>query len=287
MDDLNHWLPHSFFRPPSWRWRRASYLVEQHRRLNRHIDDEQVRAIRDYIVAQLTRPARPRPTGEHCAIHEAYQFRQNADAMTRCQLEAYLLTDLPFNEIAVRCHLPPPIVTAYAETFFDVRPHLGAQDWIGVQAIKCASGPQPCEVIKFAAYNNGPQLAELFIATARGAPLPAWVLDLFDGDRSYVEHSLRLRLRIDMAVLTAQNIHEARRLDQIRHRLDRLDHGRLARLRQAASMLPELESLIDAKIEQLERAGTITTKQSLAAERLKTIPAAALDQESLPGVRAC
>src|SRR6266404_2481894 len=135
MDELSHWLPYSFFRPPSWRWRRASYVVERHRRLNRHIDDEHVRVIRDYMAAQLTRPNNSKPAADHLAIHEALQFRQNADSMARCQLEAYLLTDLSFDEIAARCHLPRPIVDAFASAFYEVRPRLMAQDWIAIYAV--------------------------------------------------------------------------------------------------------------------------------------------------------
>jgi hypothetical protein len=67
------------------------------------------------------------------------------DNSTRRLLDAYLLTNESFNDVAKACSLSESEVQAYHELFFDVRPKLAARDWIATQVIRRSLLNNPVE----------------------------------------------------------------------------------------------------------------------------------------------
>jgi len=165
------WMPGSFDRRPEWRWLRAGYrLAVLHKRDSRFDDcwvDEARLALRGSSK-----------TGSSAAAVQAAHKLWTGDPVVRGELEAFLLTDLQFDEIAKRCGLPLATVEAYEAVFFAVRSMLRATDKLFAKIIEYRpwsgfTGPMPASAWKLAAFTGGPLILELVIAATTGQPLPA------------------------------------------------------------------------------------------------------------------
>ncbi len=204
-----------FFRPPHWRWDRAVRLDETGRRLDRRVDDDWVAAARDAIRGQgrtatsrTVRAARDLWTGEPAVRHE---------------LEAWLLTDLPLGDVAVRTGLAADVVSTYEALFFAVREVKSATDWlllrgVGYSATRGFTGPLPYAAWKLAALHGGPVALEVVIAATTGRPLPPGVVRSTGESRSAAEARLRLKVKLWIALLAATTPAElARAAYALRH----------------------------------------------------------------------
>lgn len=133
-------------RVPDWRWKRAVNVREnQDVPVTRHRDGcEGHRWIRE---ADRFRQAyaRCRTIGEFRMLQEeqlfmysAHQFYCDNRDTQRYSLEANLLTDRSFLEIAHKCRLPVETVTAYEAVFYNVRDSLENPHYI-VNSVICPS----------------------------------------------------------------------------------------------------------------------------------------------------
>jgi hypothetical protein len=176
------WLPNSFFRVPSWRFARASWLQECGMPVSDAFDDEWVAIALRFITAK-SRPSSPTPRLDS-AITTAVETSRESDGTRRWQIEAFLLTSEPMENIADRVHLPVEVIHAYHQLYFDVRPHLHATDWIMTQAIgtwhlKGFAGLPIGALWKYFGFVGGPLAVEVTIALTTDAPFPAWVRESF------------------------------------------------------------------------------------------------------------
>src|SRR5262245_20661157 len=92
--DPLEWLPGSPFLRPDWRWRRARWLCASGRRRDRRIDDRWVARAQRFLAH--AGPGRADP-----AVEAAARLARTASP-ARDLLEAYLLTELDFDEAASR-----------------------------------------------------------------------------------------------------------------------------------------------------------------------------------------
>jgi hypothetical protein len=123
------WLPHSPFRRPDWRWRRAQWLLKTGRPRDRRVDDGWV----DRAAAFLARAAGPgRADG---AVGSAAALAGGVGA-ARDVLEAYLLTELPLAQAAARAGVAAAAAEAYHALFFCVRDQPAARDWLALYAVR-------------------------------------------------------------------------------------------------------------------------------------------------------
>src|SRR5262245_17829602 len=99
------WLPDSPFRSPSWRWRRASYLRECGGRTDPRIDDAWVLRACRYLEADGADGGRTRtrPGRRDAPVRAALDLARAEPPHPRWRLEAYLLTDVPLEDVARRC----------------------------------------------------------------------------------------------------------------------------------------------------------------------------------------
>jgi hypothetical protein len=125
-------------RPPDWRWRRAEDLVERGRRLSTRRDDSRVREA-VHFIRRLRRTngeaARRRLTRYRSDLAAAYTLFVVEPSRARWELEARLLTDQPFDEIAVRLGMTCDSVAWYHDLYCDVRGRLNARDWVATHLL--------------------------------------------------------------------------------------------------------------------------------------------------------
>src|SRR5580700_10657806 len=99
--NFSDWMPGSPFRRPEWRWLRANFLVQYHRRVDRRIDDDAVVDLRDYLkIITGSCPRRLSPTNE--CIQSAVALYEEMPAARRLMIEAYLLSGERFEAVAAR-----------------------------------------------------------------------------------------------------------------------------------------------------------------------------------------
>ena len=225
------WLRHSFFRLPSWRYARASWLHDRCRPISPDIDDEWVlRALRF-----LKSPNRSGSTRVHrdsrrrdAPIVLALNLAQDADAKRRWQIESLLLTTLPMVELASRFDLPVDVIEAYHQLFFEVRPHLAAGDWIMSQAIGTSyadgfAGLPLGSIWKFFGFAYGARAVEIIVAVTTNAPLPSWAREFFAGRPAYEEARFRFLGKLVVDALCAGSPQQLAAVIEARMRLRKLD----------------------------------------------------------------
>ena len=171
------------WRPPNWRWQRASWRVQTgSRRGERRDDDWTHRAMGGVKAIQREacgrRPYRPDPE-----LAQAWQFTQHHD-WNRAELEARILADQPIGEISSAMGLSTEIISAFECLFFDVRPRLGFQGWIIYDVIGLKPwGPlQPQDVTKawrYFGFMYGPCTLDVLLAGADRADLQRFGLPAY------------------------------------------------------------------------------------------------------------
>lgn len=178
--DPRRWLPHSPFRPPEWRWRRAEYLAATGRRIDRRLDDGWVVTARRLLTPRGAK-------SEMVTVRGAYAV-WTGDPERRSELEAWLLTAASLAEVARRFALSEAVVEAYERVFFAVRVEAErATDWRMLQAVgynpwEGFTLPLPFAAWKYAAVTGGPLALLVMVAVTTGRPLPVEVVPAGGGD---------------------------------------------------------------------------------------------------------
>jgi hypothetical protein len=245
------WLPGGFC-SADWRWQRACWLQETGQRPDRRLDDAWVARARHFLDALGGGPdgAVPgRADRRDPAIAQALQLSRADPRFDRWRLEAYLLTAEPLEAVARHCALPAATVRAFHELFFDVRPRLGARDWIALRALRSGpgngcGGEQPGGVWKVCAYAAGPRVLEVVMAVTMNRPLPDWVHA--PGGRLTPGREARLRLSCKLLVtgLTTPSAEVLRALVAISERARTLEADAAGPPARAAGLLPALHDFL-------------------------------------------
>ena len=132
--------PGNYFRPPDWRWRRATDLVDDGGPLCPGHDDGPVQEAMRYVKAwrrcrsEADRQRLAREMPDLYGAHQLYLAR----SMQTWEAQARLLTVEPFEVIASKCGSDPRVIETYHDTFFHVRDRLHIESYIGFEVI----GPQ-------------------------------------------------------------------------------------------------------------------------------------------------
>jgi hypothetical protein len=131
----NH--PSNPCRPVDWRWRRACDLVDNGSPFSPGHDDAPVLEAVCFLQAwrgcrhEEDRRQLARALPALYAAHELYL----ASSFQRWEVEARLLTEESFEQVAAKCGSDPQIIEAFHATFFNVRDRLDAEVYILSQAI--------------------------------------------------------------------------------------------------------------------------------------------------------
>lgn len=198
------WMPDSPFRSPAWRVLRATYRLLYRRRVDRRIDDEW--AVCAYQSLRETGKVR------NPAISAALALWSDSNPVRRWHLEARLLTQESWIEVARNCVVEVPVVEAYHQLFFDVQSRLKAKDWIMHRAVQCTppnnfAGQKPGGLWRYAAFTGGPRILDVVVAVTMSTPLPGWLRSTFSTARE--EEYFRQKWSLGLSVLTAQSDREA------------------------------------------------------------------------------
>jgi len=209
---INFISPQSPLRPPGWRWLRAGYLVDNGRRLSRCRDDNKVwDAVAFYRALRSCQDERGRArlARKMPAFFEAWQVYQQA-SLVRWEVEARLLANEETEAIARKCGLSANAVEVFHDTFFSVRPHLRARDWI----MNCVIGPKvhrglketdQDELLKLYAFAGGPLVVDSLMDYFRH-PVPNPAVPDADGLAQLQLHQ-SIRRSIRMRTLPANAVH--------------------------------------------------------------------------------
>jgi hypothetical protein len=118
---------------------------------------------------------RQRLAADMPAVVEAHDFFTSGRTMARAELEARLLAGEDDPTVAGKCGLLPTGVGAYHDLFFEVRPHLGARDYIvnvviGAKAHSGLSEHDHDVLLKLFGYAHGPRAVDALIRYYRSPP---------------------------------------------------------------------------------------------------------------------
>lgn len=106
------------------RYREARECAQQGRRILRNQADEPTRELAEIIASRQTDGdgSRSISAAQHDQdLIRALAIHESTSGTVRATLQAYLLTDLPYEEIAKRAREAARVVQLYAHCFFDVR----------------------------------------------------------------------------------------------------------------------------------------------------------------------
>jgi len=171
-----HWQCFDPFRRPASNWARVVELAASGKRAP-HCEEPIVRRALAYLRAVGPGPV---PRSVSRVPHDlrdiaiAYGFHQ-ADGYRAWQLQALLLTELTFDQIAVRMSTTEPAIAAFEALFFHVRDNgrLRGWDWIFSAVLTPPRDPtQPPEslVWQYFALGAGPLLVDLLVEQYLGLP---------------------------------------------------------------------------------------------------------------------
>jgi hypothetical protein len=165
------------FRPVDWRWRWAADLLDQGEPFS-VADDHAVREAAAFLQAWHgceDDADRQRLALNIPALYGAHQLYLAAGAFAKCEVEARLLTEESYALIAEKCGLTAEVVTAFHNTFFDVRDRLHAEGYVLHQVIgpKAHAGLTEADVdviLKMYAYAGGPLVVDALVSYYREPP---------------------------------------------------------------------------------------------------------------------
>jgi hypothetical protein len=225
--------PYSPMHSPAWRWLRARLLADSGARATPRLDDDEVRRARDFLVKGAGSAIRPH--GKPSRFESAVELARDADALRRGELDAYLLTERPFDDIAARLRIAPEVVETYHSLFFAVRDHPKATDWLMSHAVGCGpandfAGPHPVGIWKYGAFSGGAPLLDIILAITLDRPFPAWILKSCGNQAGEVERRLRLLAKATIGVMISGCHTTIRHLVSIRAEIDRLESMKSARV---------------------------------------------------------
>jgi hypothetical protein len=169
-------------RPPEWRWRLAEWLIDNHLRLHRSTNDNQLALTRRFIL-QL---GVCRTSMEIIYLERDFPellpawsyFARDPYAALRYELEARLLAGQSSEAIHTRTTLQVPVIELYAAVFFDVADRRSYSGCVH-QLIQARAGQKSVDmtrdvVWKLLAYQLGPWIVDwLTLAVPPTAPISA------------------------------------------------------------------------------------------------------------------
>jgi hypothetical protein len=166
------------FRQVDWRWRLAVALLDGGKPLS-PANDRAVREAAAFLQAWRgcqDEPDRLRLALDMPALYGAHQLYLAADTFAKWEVEARLLTDEPYAQIAEKCGRDPQVIEAYHETFFCVRDRLHAEGYVLHQVIgpKAHAGLTEADVdviLKLYAYAGGPLVVDALVRYYREPPI--------------------------------------------------------------------------------------------------------------------
>ena len=130
------------FRTPKWRLERVVQLISHRSVRSRpgQYDDDYIQIYWRILLAlaaagddEANRDAVFREYPDVCAAH---RFHYSPDLEQRQTLEARLLTDETFEQIASRYGVAPQVIDYYEKLFFDVRDRMHAKGWIAMMVLR-------------------------------------------------------------------------------------------------------------------------------------------------------
>jgi hypothetical protein len=193
--------PKNPYRVVTWRWERAGNIIAGGPGLSRKRDDAAV-----HKALKFRRELKAATSGiEHYLLAEkypdiywAYRFYANRQTdvlkISPYLIEARLLADQPYDEIADSVGTDAEVVKAYAETFFDIRSRLTSPDYIVRevfgQAVERGLKLRDYDLLwKMVAYRCGPHVLDYFVQ-----PLVGNRPDSADGVQATVREITRVAL---------------------------------------------------------------------------------------------
>ena len=212
------WMPGSFWKKPDWRLRRAQYLLETAGRFDQRIDDVLIKRARIEIAKGLAHDRKA--PARLSAIQSVHALSRLDHSTMRWRLEAYLSTELAFDEIGAILGLSPAFVDLYHALAYDVRSRPKATDWIARFAMSRAASPDFEYALKVCSRSGGPKILQVTIAIATGAPFPDWVRDSFTNP-AFDDAVLRMRGKLTIGGMLARTREQWRALVVLRRRLRR------------------------------------------------------------------
>jgi hypothetical protein len=213
------WLPGSASFRPDWRLRRAEYLLATRSRFIQPIDDKLIKHAKAEIARKLLRDADA--SDSPSTIRSVHDLSRANDSPFRWRLEAYLLTDLAFDEIGAILGLSPTFVCTYHDLAFEVRPRRQATDWLTCHAMSRAKRLDVEHAWKTIARAGGTKLLEVAIAITTGSPFPDWMLASFKNPK-LDEAILRMSGKLMIGAMLARTREQWRALVVLRRKLRRL-----------------------------------------------------------------
>jgi hypothetical protein len=170
---------------PDWRWQIACHLHERarlRRRRRRQSDPEWLQAL--LALSEVLHPSGRRGrsrrpvTSELMAAHQLYQ----SETPLRWEVEARILAGQSDNEVALPTALPPAVVAAFEQFFFNVRDRLAAADCIlfGLIGFDPVRGFEEADLRglwQYFGYTAGPKMLELVMAVTLDRRLPDWAIE--------------------------------------------------------------------------------------------------------------
>lgn len=286
---ISDWLPDSPFRKPDWRWKRACWLMERGKRVSRRLDDDWVRRAKEFVKRQrAASPTTARSSGtSEAALQEALFLAAEAPDHDRWKVEALLLTRQPFDAVASACRLDIETVEAYHALHFDVRPRLGATDWIMARVIgTCwAEGfaTLPLGALwKYAAFSGGPGVLEVVIAVTTGKPLPAWLRNSFIKNPNYEEARLRLKAKLTVAALTAGPTEDITPLLQMHSRALALEDRTVRTRDKPEGLLPVMQGFLKSVVSGKRTRRKASALRTTLSETTRTLKKRAKSYKRLP-----
>lgn len=187
---------YNFFRVPSWRWERVLQLVDRMPTPGRctRRDDDFVRQARNFLLRWKNRDLdidREELWFDAPGLYYAYQFflREQNDREGACFLQARLLANQPYVDIAEAMGITADAIRWYEALFFNVGDKLKHRDWItkhvlvpafkrpaavdddgeGIPAFRDSTVARPFldGSLKLFSYFGGPLVAEVMISGMR------------------------------------------------------------------------------------------------------------------------
>jgi hypothetical protein len=166
-------------RPPAWRWLRAVDLADNRQPCSEEDDDWVCQALHFYhrLRRSLGAAAQGELAQDMPALFQAHSLFTVPPSFQRWEIEARLLTDEPFEQIALKYGSQTEVIDAYHAVFFHVRDRLQASGYIRHLAIgpKLLFGLTEDDVdviLKLYAYGGGPCVLDLLVDYYRRPPVP-------------------------------------------------------------------------------------------------------------------
>jgi hypothetical protein len=240
---------YSVCRSPAWRWKRARAIVEQGLTCTARTDDLTTRRVVEHLRAcglslggSQTQGGVPADAVLHAA-HRLYE----AGGLVRFIVQARLVARQSPCEVARLTSFDPAVIETFEASFFEVRDHLDAKDWIANQVLwPGLEANLPIEALGGAlmaiGYWLGQAILDITLAVATDAPLPSWVCAPAGEPARLYEARVRLSTKLLLAALTLRTSADAsamKKLMRAKRRLEREIDGTLV------PADPILEAMVD------------------------------------------